>query len=172
LASGAEYDRTRNINNVREQEIFDRLPLDSYGFGQNIKSRLCVETENFYNLRIFNCFGQGEIATRIFPKLLNDTLDGFAVSDNRYFDYFYIKDLLTVVEHYVNEDDLVKDINCVYTQKHKISTVVEKFMQYQNIKKHMTVVSESQSNYTGDGTQLADLNLPLHGLDQGLFEYE
>lgn len=172
LASGAEYDRSTNIENAKEETIFDCLPDDSYGFGQNIKSRLSAETENFYNLRIFNCFGRGEIITRIFPKLLEKTQDTFTVSNNRYFDYFYVKDLLTVVEHYVKQNNLEKDINCVYPIKHKISTVVEKFMYFQNIKRNLTIVSESTNNYTGDGSRLERLNLSLYGLDKGLIEYD
>ena len=56
-ASGAEFDRTTNIDNVSESEIFNRMPRDSYGWGQNMKSRICAQTDNFYNIRIFNCFG-------------------------------------------------------------------------------------------------------------------
>lgn len=172
LASGAEYDRTTNIDQAEERTIFERMPADSYGFGQNIKSRICADTENFYNLRIFNCFGRGEIQTRIFPKLLDSTIKDFTIKDDRYFDFFYIKDLLTVVEHYVQSEDLVKDINCVYPTKHKISTVVEKFLCFQNITKSLSITSTSNLNYTGTGIKLESLNLPLYGLDKGLIEYD
>ena len=94
--SGAEFDRTTDINNASEFEIFSHLPSDSYGFGQNIKSRLCFEKDNFYTIRIFNCFGQREKETRLFPRLLSN--QKITIHD-RYFDYFSISDLCTVVDH-------------------------------------------------------------------------
>ena len=172
LASGAEYDRTTNIEDAKEETIFNCLPKDSYGFGQNIKSRIAAETPGFYNLRIFNCFGKGEIKTRIFPKLLTDTLDGFAISNDRYFDYFCIQDLCTVVEHFVNNTELVYDINCVYKNKYKISEVAKMFLTLHKIDKEIIIESASDNNYTGSGTKLAALELPLLGLVQGLKNYE
>ena len=172
LASGAEYDRTTNIEDAEEETIFNCLPKDSYGFGQNIKSRIAAETPGFYNLRIFNCFGKGEIKTRIFPKLLTDTLDGFAISNDRYFDYFCIQDLCTVVEHFVNNNELAYDVNCVYKHKYKISEVAKMFLTVHKIDKEIIIESTSDNNYTGSGERLAELELPLIGLVQGLKNYE
>ena len=39
--SGAEFDRSSDITNIKESDLFYRMPKDSYGWGQNIKSRLC-----------------------------------------------------------------------------------------------------------------------------------
>ena len=89
-ASAAEYDRSRNINLAEEEEIWHRLPKDCYGLSQNLRSRLSWSNDKFYNLRIFNCFGSGEIATRIFPKFLANFDKQFFITDNRYFDYFKI----------------------------------------------------------------------------------
>ena len=172
LGSGAEYDRTRNIEEAVEESIFDAVPKDSYGFGLNVKSRISAETPGFYNLRIFNCFGKGELNTRIFPKLLTDTLDGFAISNDRYFDYFCIQDLCTVVEHFVDNTELVYDVNCVYRNKYKISEVAKMFLTLHKIDKEIIIESTSENNYTGNGEKLASLNLPLIGIVQGLKNYE
>ena len=172
LASGAEYDRSKNIEDAEEETIANCLPTDSYGFGQNMKSRISAETPGFYNLRIFNCFGKGEPNTRIFPKLLTDTLDGFAISNDRYFDYFCIQDLCTVVEHFVDNTELVYDVNCVYKNKYKISEVAKMFLTLHKIDKEIIIESTSDNNYTGSGTKLAALELPLLGLVQGLKNYE
>ena len=172
LASGAEYDRSKNIEDAGEETIANCLPTDSYGFGQNMKSRISAETPGFYNLRIFNCFGKGEPTTRIFPKLLTDTLDGFAISNDRYFDYFCIQDLCTVVEHFVDNTELVYDVNCVYKNKYKISEVAKMFLTLHKIDKEIIIESTSDNNYTGSGTKLAALELPLLGLVQGLKNYE
>lgn len=172
-ASGAEYDRSRNINRARENEIWKGLPKDSYGLGQNLRSRLSYDRENFYNLRIFNCFGSGEISTRLFPKMLEGDNYNFTITNDRYFDYFSIEDLCLVADYYVHNTIPLHliDINCVYQKKYKISEVADKFNRIQNLRKQILVSSVSENNYTGDGSKLASLPIKLTGLLQGLDNY-
>ena len=171
--SGAEFDRSLDINNIKESDLFYRMPKDSYGWGQNIKSRLCVDKPNFYNLRIFNCFGQGEIATRIFPKILEKSKlnENLEIINDRYFDYFSIQDLCKVVNEFIINDHLVKDVNCVYMEKYKISEVISMFASIHDLKNSIIVVSESANNYTGDGNILKSLNIELDGLEKGIRQY-
>jgi len=171
-ASGAEFDRSRDIDLAMEHEIYNRFPIDSYGLGQNLRSRLADSTENFYNLRIFNCFGQGEISTRIFPKFLNTATD-FRITDNRFFDYFSIHDLIQVVDYYLNETTpFYKDINCVYPNKYRINEVLEMFRDIHNIKTKIVIDTESKNNYTGDWKKLNNLPIKLTGLVRGLQDYK
>jgi GDP-L-fucose synthase len=169
-ASGAEFDRNTNIDNALESSIFDCMPSDSYGWGQNIKARLCARTDNFYNIRIFNCFGQGEMNTRIFPRFLtNRSID---ITNDRYFDYFSIQDLKKVVGHCIDNDWPINDVNAVYEQKYKISQVLEKFCNLNNLEPTFKIVSESSNKYTGSGTLLKSLDINLDGLENGLLTYK
>jgi GDP-L-fucose synthase len=168
-ASGAEFDRDTDIKNVSESEIFHRAPKDSYGWGQNMKARLCAQTEGFYNIRIFNCFGKGEPFNRIFPKFLRDKQ--VSITGDRYFDYFSIQDLLSVVEHCVLNDWQIKDINAVYENKFKISEALQLFCEVNNIEQNFTIASESNLNYTGSGVLLKSLGLKLIGLEEGFRKY-
>jgi nucleoside-diphosphate-sugar epimerase len=168
-ASGAEFDRSTDINNVSESKIFECMPKDSYGWGQNIKARLCAQTVGFYNIRIFNCFGKGEPPTRIFPRFLN--VGSLDISNDRYFDYFSIQDLKTVVRHCVNNDWLIKDVNAVYENKIKISDALRLFCLANDLDSNFTVISESNNNYTGSGSSLKNLGIKLEGLDQGFKDY-
>lgn len=169
LGSGAEFDRTTDINQSHPEDIFKVLPADAYGFGQNIKSRICQTTENFYTIRIFNCFGTGEAATRIFPKYLNS--DQFNISNDRYFDYFSIQDLCKVVEHCANNTWTIKDVNAVYPDKYKISEVLGKFCTLQNLEPKFIVDSTSTNNYTGLSSPLESLSINLFGFEHGLTNY-
>ena len=172
LGSGAEFDRTRNIHNAESNEIFQVVPTDSYGFGQNIKSRICFETDNFYTLRIFNCFGSGELETRLFPQFLSCG-DTFSIQNDRYFDFFSIQDLCLVVEYFAITDNLLhKDINCVYQNKFLISEVIKKFSQIKNKSAKIVVDSTSNNNYTGNGDKLESLKLNLFGLEEGFKNYK
>jgi GDP-L-fucose synthase len=171
--SGAEFDRSLDISNVEESSLFYRMPKDSYGWGQNIKSRLCVEKLNFYNLRIFNCFGKGEIPTRIFPKILERSISKeiLEIKNDRYFDYFSIQDLCIVVDNFIINDHQIKDVNCVYMKKYKISEIVEKFCKLNSITLNYNISDTSEHNYTGHGGALNSLNIRLDGLAKGLSDY-
>lgn len=168
-ASGAEFDRSTNIESALESQIFARIPQDSYGFGQNVKARLCAQTDGFYNIRIFNCFGKGEIPTRIFPRFLSQ--GKLEISNDRYFDYFSIQDLQKVVTHCAENDWPVKDVNAVYEPKLKISQVLKKFCSVNDLEPNFKVVSESDNNYTGSGLSLKTLGIKLEGLEQGFKDY-
>jgi GDP-L-fucose synthase len=168
-ASGAEFDRTTNIDRALESDIFKRMPADSYGWGQNIKARLCAQTNNFYNIRIFNCFGNGEIPTRIFPRFLEQgKLD---ITNDRYFDYFSIEDLCKVVEHCVDHNWPISDVNAVYENKIKISEALNLFCKVHNLEPDFVVVSDSSNNYTGSGLSLKTLGIKLGGLEKGFEDY-
>lgn len=168
-ASGAEFDRSTNIDNVLESAIFNCMPKDSYGWGQNMKARICAKTDGFYNIRIFNCFGQGEQASRIFPRILNQK--ELVITNDRYFDYFSIQDLKQVVDHCVDHDWPIQDINAVYEKKFKISEIVEKFCSLNDLERTISVTSKSVNNYTGNAMSLKTLGIKLGGLDQGFREY-
>jgi GDP-L-fucose synthase len=145
------------------------MPKDSYGWGQNIKSRLCAQTDNFYNIRIFNCFGKGEIFSRIFPRFLSQGY--LEISNDRYFDYFSIQDLCKIVQHCAENDWPVKDVNAVYQDKYKISQVIEQFCNLNDLEPNFKVLSTIDNNYTGSGCNLASLAIPLNGLKHGLKNY-
>lgn len=169
--SGAEFDRTLNISCVKEENIFNVLPSDSYGFGQNIKSRLCYDKNNFYTLRIFNCFGFNEPNTRIFPRLLSASTS-FTITNDRYFDYFSIHDLLKVIDDSIINDWNIPDINCVYSHKYKISQIAKKFNEIHKLNLDIKIDTVSKNNYTGDDSNLLSLGIKLNGLDHGLINYK
>lgn len=168
-ASGAEFDRSTNIDNMFESSIFNCMPKDSYGWGQNIKARLCAQTSGFYNIRIFNCFGRGEPSTRIFPKFLKE--GSITITGDRYFDYFSIQDLCTIVDHCVTHDWPINDINAVYEKKIKISEALELFCFVNNLKPKFTIESQSSNNYTGNALSLKTLGIKLTGLEEGFKNY-
>lgn len=172
LGSGAEFDRTRNINNMAEYNIHQCMPQDSYGFGQNIKSRLCSTKFNFYTLRLFNCFGKGEYSSRIIPRFVaQQSEDVFEIQNDRLFDYFSIQDLCKVVDSFVDNNHKLKDVNCVYSNKFKISEMIATYCSLHNLKPNYKVVSISDNNYTGSSANLDSLNINLDGLEKGLEAY-
>jgi len=172
FSSGAEFDRRNDIDQYSEKNIFTVLPTDSYGFGQNMKSRISWDTPNFYTIRIFNCFGKGEIVTRIFPKLLQ-AVSGqpIKITNDREFDYFGIRDLCRLTDYVVHHSPAAKDINAVYNTKYKISEVLDQFCTLNDLDKNYIIESTGGPRYTGSGRILSELPVQLLGLQHELRYY-
>jgi GDP-L-fucose synthase len=167
--SGAELDRDFDLWNASELLLFTRMPKDSYGWGQNMKSRLCYHKDNFYTIRIFNCFGKGEIDTRLFPRFLRE--GKLEIANDRFFDYFSIQDLCKVIDHCVDNTWTVKDVNAVYKDKNRISRALELFCAVNSLEPNFYVTSTSFNNYTGSADLLYSLGIEFDGLEQGFRDY-
>jgi hypothetical protein len=72
IASGSEFDRNFDIINIKETEIYNRIPTDYYGFSKNVISKLINTSPNGINLRLFGCFNKNEHITRMIRSNLNN----------------------------------------------------------------------------------------------------
>jgi len=172
IGSGAEFDKALNIENVLEEEILNRYPKDSYGYSKNVISRLSLNKPNFYTLRLFSIYHYTEPPFRLFKNLINcaNSQQNFTVLD-RWQDFISIQDFGKIVEYYIDNSKLIKDINCVYSEKVKISYLVDKFCELKGISKDILTIKESSLNYTANGDKLKELNLKLDEHHLGLQEY-
>lgn len=175
IGTGAEFGLNYNISNIQENKILDVDPVESYGLSKNRISREILKLENFYTLRIFGVFDQSEPTGRLLSSLdekLRMQLE-FPVKNNRYFDYVSALDLAKVVEFYIHNNNLDKDINVVYEEKFKISDICKKYSEIKNLNSNLIKIeSTSFNDYTGDGTKLKSLNLKIDGLEKSLEKYQ
>ena len=98
IGSGAEFDRTKNIDLALELDIHKVMPTDSYGFAKNLIAR-AIQTvgEKFITLRLFGCFGKNEWSSR-FLKRFCSAGDKFVIDNDRYFDYISVDDFVAIIK--------------------------------------------------------------------------
>jgi len=164
IGSGAEFNIDQNIENVKEQELLLRSPKSSYGVSKHFISRIVLNTNNFYTLRLFGCLSTDPAEGTLLRNFLNSSKT-FSVENDRYFDFFSVEDLFRVVEYVATNTIDDKDINLVYDDKLKISDVLNRYYELHNINKKVVVLSNSQNNYTGSSLRLNKLDIKLTGLD-------
>lgn len=171
IGSGAEFDRTTNIENKSEREIWQVMPMDSYGFAKNTIARTICNQERFTTLRLFGCFGSQEWSTRFFKRFL--MTDGiYEIKDNRYFDYISIQDFASIVNYIIENRILKDDINCVYEHKHRLDELLKVFCTVNNLPKRYTVINFTDYNYTGSSSRLNLYHkVNLAGLESGMQTY-
>jgi len=169
ISSGAEFDRRTDIDKKPESAILLSHPLESYGFTKNTIARMVLNRDNFYNLRLFGCFDRTDPPFRLFKKF--KLQQAIAVTD-RYFDYISASDFARVVDYYLQDIVLPKDINCVYEDKLLLSEQLKLFARYHITNAEINVIGTDNKNYTGNGQVLADLDILLEGLIKGIKKYE
>ena len=170
FGSGAEFDQTRPISNVHEENLFGIMPTDPYGMSKNVTSRIAYTTDNWYTLRLFGVFYPTELPRRLLPKILSN--QPVTLTD-KYFDYLYLEDLLPVAEAYINNTPVHKDMNLVYPTKILLSDFVKRFCDYHLLSgDNITYGEFSDLSYTGNGDKWQSLNMPQLGIDMGMIKYK
>ena len=164
IGSGAEFDRTNGVRRAKESLLFEKAPADFYGKVKNEISRDIVETQNFFNLRIFGCFGALENENRflkiVFDK--NSKSELIEINDNKEMDFVHVDDLakaISFVSKNFNSSEIPKDINVVYNDKALLSEIVDMFIPHDDRKSEVRVYARSGLDYSGDSSTIDSLGI-------------
>jgi nucleoside-diphosphate-sugar epimerase len=170
-----KFDKLINLSSGAEQYFKDTpYGLSKYVIAKSVESR-----ENYYNIRIFSLFGGNEEDTRYIRASLEKYVakDNFLIHQDKYMDFFHIDDLITILEHYLNNDSLPKQVDCCYSNTKSSLTDIAEMIN--NLSEHKSAIRIMYPNYftlekyVGDASALTVLNLPLIGFDKALkSEYE
>jgi len=170
FGSGAAYDRPIIMRSMEEDDLLSWIPADYYGMAKNIISRdvLTRTGQNVYDFRLFGCFGKEEEDSRFIKSALRNINQGkpVVINKNMLLDFFYVKDLCKVIDHYLlnPSQDLPHSMNMVYTEKYTLKDIAKRLSPSNNIS-----VGESGCGfYTGSGSTLSKLQIPLLGLFEGI----
>jgi len=173
FGSGAEFDRRTDIKSAKEDD--ESSPVDYYGLSKKIIKRQIDKIDNFYNLRIFGCFGVGEADTRFVKSAIKNVRNGnpIVIHQNRYMDFVYVGDLCKVVRYYIKniaKKNLPKDVNLCYNNSKSLLDVANKINEFMGKPSNNVNIEKSEfyTEYTGNGDRLESLGIDLVGLDEGL----
>lgn len=87
-----------------------------YGLSKHIIAQSILNTPNFYNIRIYAVFDENELDTRFIKSNILNYIDKkpLTILQNKYMDFYYMKDLISLVKYYIKGEDLIKEIDCSY----------------------------------------------------------
>jgi nucleoside-diphosphate-sugar epimerase len=172
IGTGAEFDISTVIENTSESEIFNRQPVQSYGFSKNMVARYLSEQPGCFTLRLFGCFDGSEDERRLLKKCRSVVSQGqtFTIQD-RWFDMISAQDFAVIVRAVIDNTVSHTDINCVYSNKHRISDILKMFCEQQGLDSSLILVDGQGLSYTGNSDRLDCYQLPLLGLQQSLSVY-
>ena len=90
-------------------------PTDPYGLSKWLIDRRIQTIPDAYSLRIWGCYGDGELSTRFSAVCKREK--HVIIDKDRYFDFIDIKDVKYITQQYVRDELSDKEFDLVYEKK-------------------------------------------------------
>src|SRR3989344_5050174 len=177
IGSGAEYDKSRPLIKVKEEEFDKMIPKDDYGFFKYICSKYMESTNDIICLRIFGLYGKYEdyklkfVSEAICRNILGLPI---IINKNVYFDYVYMNDFIKVIEYFVNNNAKYKFYNIGKGKTIDILTIAKRVNKIAEKKSKIIIKNKGLSNeYSCDNTRLMReiKNFKFTDFDQSIKEF-
>jgi GDP-L-fucose synthase len=94
------------------------LPSTPYGYSKKVIAKSILNQDNFYNIKIFGVFDENELDTRFIKANIKRYINKEAIQihEVKFMDFFYMQDLVKVIDYYINELNPPKEFDCVYSE--------------------------------------------------------
>jgi GDP-L-fucose synthase len=158
FGSGAEYDKSRPLVRVAEEEFGRRIPGDEYGFSKYAISRCIGRSDNICCLRLFGVFGPGEdYEYKFISNAIVKNLAGMPIRimQNVYFDWLYVDDLAGVVRHFLEREPAHRFYNVTTGRTTDLLSIARAINDLAGMPSEITVANEGLNlEYSGDNSRL------------------
>lgn len=172
IGSGAEYDKTKDIVEVKENDVIKSIPTDAYGYGKYILNQIAVISKNIYNLRIFGCYGRYEQERRLIRSVINDCINNETIylNQNCYFSYVLVDDLINVIDWMIENHPKYHSYNVCNKEKYSLLEIANLTKYILNSDKEIIFKKNGLNNeYTGDSSRLFnEINFNFSSLEDGI----
>ena len=113
LGSGAEFDKRRDLQKIKEEEVASSVPVDAYGEGKFVMNALAQDSKNVTNLRLFACFGPYDHDSKFITHCIRSVLLGrdITIRQDCRFDYLHVYDLAKVIDYFIHNEPKHRDYN-------------------------------------------------------------
>ena len=127
FGSGAEFDVRHYIPFMSEEYLGTFIPEDAYGLYKYSIAQSLDMFPNIYNLRLFGICGKYEQYYRFLSSNICRALKKLplTLSQNAYFDYIYIDDLVPVVVWFIENTPQYKHYNVCRGEHVSLKTLAE-----------------------------------------------
>lgn len=142
-------------------------PDTLYGMSKAAIAKSMLSKDNCYNIVIYGVFDENELDTRFIKSNILNYIDKkpIEIHENKQMDFFYMKDLVTLVDHYILNDNLPKTIDCTYKKTYTLETIAGFIQEQGNYEVKVNIEYESDVRYKG---MFRDLGIEYIGLEEGI----
>jgi len=158
LSSGAIYDINQSLSKVKEEYFDSFVPVDEHGFYRYIAGKYIELVDNILELRIFSIFGKYEdYAIRFVSNAICKTIFDLPITikQNRKLDYLYVKDLIPILEYFIENEVKYKAYNITPNHPIDLYSLAEKIKDISG--KNLLIKVDKPGmglEYSGDNSRL------------------
>jgi len=161
IGSGAEYDKSRPIVRIKEEEFGKRIPDDDYGYTKYLISKFIEETKHdIVCLRPFAVFGKYEDPERRFiSRSIRRALDysPIVIYRNVKFDYLWVDDFVNIVDYFITNPPTYKFYNVGTGNPITLTEIARKIKYLSGKQIDIKVLQDGVENeYTCNNTRLVE----------------
>ena len=159
----SKFSKLINFTSGAEDYYFDT----AYGFSKKIISDLVLNTENFFNIKIYAIFDENELDTRFIKSNIKRYInkEPIVIHKDRFMDFFYMKDLQLLIDFYIKNISLPKEIDCAYSNKITLLDISKIINNLDDYKSNIILLEEGNDKpYLGKPNSL----LNYIGLEKGI----
>jgi nucleoside-diphosphate-sugar epimerase len=129
-------------------------PNTFYGISKKAIGTIIDRLDSFYNIRIYGLFDENEIDTRFIKASITRALSGqdIIIHKDRRMDFFHMKDLMALIDHYIKEDNLEKNVDCSYKTSLTLKEIGSIIRDKCNPKIDIKILNKGYENYWGTNT--------------------
>jgi nucleoside-diphosphate-sugar epimerase len=142
-------------------------PDSFYGLSKKTIAQSILDKTNFYNLRIYGIFDEYELDRRLIKHSISNYLENkdIIIHDNKYMDFIYFYDFISILKEYIESKITIKTIDCVYEDKYMLTDIANIINQSENYSVPIKVENNSNNNYIGN---YYNFGINYIGLKQGI----
>jgi GDP-L-fucose synthase len=144
-------------------------PESPYGLSKRVITNSISEQKNFYSIKIFAVFDENELNTRFIKGNIKRYInkESMIIYQDKFMDFFYMKDLISLVDYYINNNNMPKQIDCSYAGLYKLSEIANIINELDEYKVDICIENKEMAlSYYG----LANVLIEYIGLKQGIKE--
>ena len=145
------------------------LPSTPYGYSKKVIAKSILNQDNFYNIKIFGVFDENELDTRFIKANIKRYIakEPMQINENKFMDFFYMQDLVKVINYYIEEENPPKEFDCIYIEGSP--TLTQLSLMINDLDEHKVKIFVGNPN--GDSyTSKYRSELPIEfiGLEEGI----
>ena len=158
FGSGAEYDKSAPICQVKETDDVNGIPKNDYGLAKFIIGRQIEKSSNVYNMRIFGLYGKYENwRTTFISGACCKAIKHLPITIRRnvFFDYLYIDDFCRIIKHFIDNDPKYHTYNITSGKRVDLVSIAELVKKVSGENVPIYVCTEGLANeYTADNSRM------------------
>lgn len=123
-----------------------------YGLSKKVINESLKDKVNFFNIRIFGVFDENEENRRFIKNNIINYINkkNLIIHQDKKMDFFYMQDLLSLIDFYINSLNPPKEIDCTYENSYFLSEIANIINQLDLHKSNIIIQNnDNSSNYIG-----------------------